>query len=106
MNKLGTALTIAAAVASSGGSVGVAQANDGAPPPNEGPSLKGCREDQRCWNWAAMGNGQRGARLTDGRKVVVEWRQWTRLRDGGKIDWKRTPHLKGDWWNPPVFEGD
>ena len=57
-----------------------------------------CVEDAPCWNWTTKGNHKRGVVLNsiDHKRVVVNHDGFTFLRSMGSIDWKRTPHLKGD----------
>ncbi len=56
-----------------------------------------CLEDQPCWSWSTMGNLSRGV-FVHGRKSVrvVEPCRFAALDFHGKIDWTRTPRLKGD----------
>jgi hypothetical protein len=56
---------------------------------------RACLEDEPCWNWNAMGNGARGV-IVNRRTVVVDHRRFCALVRQDAIDWKRTPHLKGD----------
>jgi len=55
-----------------------------------------CHEDERCWNWATMGNRSRGIVTTGGRRMVVTPPTFRRLALAGRIDWQRSPHLRGD----------
>jgi hypothetical protein len=55
-----------------------------------------CVEDDACWTWSTMGNRSRGVVLTDGRRVVVRPCRFARLDARGRIDWQRSPRLKGD----------
>ena len=63
----------------------------------EGSSAKSCQEDNPCWAWSKMGNLDRGIYI-EGRKtrIVVEPCEFAYLDFKGRIDWKRTKHLKGD----------
>lgn len=55
-----------------------------------------CAEDRPCWNWAKMGDGNRGVTLTSGRHVVVGCERFARLDRRDRIDWATTPRFKGD----------
>lgn len=55
-----------------------------------------CAEDQPCWNWRTMGNHQRGIVLTNGRRLVVNPLSFDGYRRERRIDWTRTPRLRGD----------
>lgn len=61
-----------------------------------------CREDQACWDWAQMGNGQRGVVTVDGEAMVVGTCRFQtlwyakRIRYGGRGP--RIERLKGDAW--------
>jgi hypothetical protein len=55
-----------------------------------------CAEDAPCWAWSTMGNHLRGIVLDSGRRIVVGPCRFVRLDAGGRIDWTRTPRLKGD----------
>jgi hypothetical protein len=62
-----------------------------------------CMEDQPCWQWSTMGNLDRGVyvRTEDTgrpvrRIVVVDPCTFAWLSFHGRIDWRRTRHLRGD----------
>lgn len=56
-----------------------------------------CMEDSACWNWRTMGNHRRGIYLQGGpTRIVVTGPAFDRYRAAHRIDWTRTPHLKGD----------
>lgn len=56
-----------------------------------------CTEDSACWNWRTMGNHRRGIYLKGGpARIVVTGPQFDHYRAARRIDWARTPHLKGD----------
>ena len=55
-----------------------------------------CAEDQPCWNWRTMGNHKRSIVLTNGRRIVVGPASFDGIRREGRIDWTRTPRLRGD----------
>lgn len=69
-----------------------------------------CTEDSptNCWNWATMGNLDRGVRVVKGapkigtraihdRRVrIVSPCEFALLDFIGAIDWKHTEHIKGD----------
>lgn len=55
-----------------------------------------CAEDSPCWTWSTMGNLQRGVTVKGGRYRVVDPCQFASLTQLSLIDWKRTPHLRGD----------
>lgn len=61
-----------------------------------------CMEDQPCFTWSTMGNLDRGVYVrTEGgqrvrRRVVVDPCTFAWLSFNGRIDWRRTPHLRGD----------
>lgn len=57
----------------------------------------GCSEDQPCWTWSTMGNLDRGVYVKHrSRRVVVEPCEFAYLDYKARIDWNRTPHLRGD----------
>ncbi len=62
------------------------------------PRPAACQEDAPCWNWRTMGNGRRGVVLAtrDHRRVVVDASAFDTLARVGAIDWRATPHLRGD----------
>ncbi len=62
------------------------------------PSHTACQEDAPCWNWRTMGNGQRGVVLatSDHRRAVVDAFTFDNLARACSIDWRATPHLRGD----------
>ncbi|MEJ7786174.1 MAG: hypothetical protein WKF96_15315 [Solirubrobacteraceae bacterium] len=53
-----------------------------------------CQEDAPCWTWSTMANRHRGVVLSDGRRVVVGPCGFARA--AARIDWQRTPHMRGD----------
>jgi hypothetical protein len=60
-----------------------------------------CQEDQRCWNWATMGNQQRGVVLNTPageptRRAILGPCAFAYYNYNGWIDWERTRPLKGD----------
>lgn len=59
-------------------------------------SASRCAEDAPCWSWSTMGDHARGVTLKDGRHVVVRPCRFAQLDRAKRIDWQRTPRLKGD----------
>ena len=56
-----------------------------------------CLEDEPCWRWSTMGNRKRGIiSVRSGRRVIVGPCRFARMRMRGAIDWRRTPHIRGD----------
>jgi hypothetical protein len=61
-----------------------------------------CMEDDPCWSWSTMGNLDRGVYVRGEtgkvvrRRVVVDPCTFAWLSFNGRIDWRRTPHLRGD----------
>lgn len=57
-----------------------------------------CHEDEPCWNWATMGNMDRGVFLRHGGDVVrvVDPCRFAYLDHVGRINWELSPRLKGD----------
>lgn len=55
-----------------------------------------CLDDEPCWNWRTMGNHQRSIVLTNGRRLVVGPVSFDGYRRERRIDWTRTPRLRGD----------
>ncbi len=55
-----------------------------------------CQDGQPCWNWRTMGNHKRGIVLTNGRYLVVGPASFDGISRERRIDWTRTPRLKGD----------
>lgn len=56
-----------------------------------------CEEDQTCWTWSTMGNLDRGVYVRGRRAIrVVDPCTFAYLDHRGRIDWKRTPRLRGD----------
>lgn len=55
-----------------------------------------CQEDQPCWNWRTMGNHKRGIVTLAGRRLSVGPARFDAINAGFRIDWQRTPRLKGD----------
>lgn len=58
--------------------------------------VSSCNDDQPCWNWRAMGNHRRAIVLTNGRRLLVNGLSFDGYRREHRIDWTRTPHLRGD----------
>ena len=56
-----------------------------------------CAEDAPCWTWSTMGNRQRGITLKGGKHVVVKPLRFAQLWDAGRIDWRKSAHLRGDY---------
>ncbi len=55
-----------------------------------------CADGDPCWNWRTMGNHKRGIVLTNGRRLVVGPASFDGIEREGRIDWTRTPRLRGD----------
>jgi hypothetical protein len=59
-----------------------------------------CFEDQPCWNWVTMGNGQRGVTTVTGRNLVVGTCRFRKLWRAKKIRYHGAPYvierIKGD----------
>ncbi len=75
--------------------VGLAFAGNDAPANTTGGTPY-CQEDAPCWNWRTMGDHKRGVVLLSGRHLVVGPVRYDRLNSALRIDWSRTPKLKGD----------
>lgn len=73
----------------------VAVALSGAAASNAG-ARAACYEDSPCWNWRTMGNHKRGIVTKAGRKLVIGPKRFDSINRAHRIDWARTPHLKGD----------
>src|SRR4051812_24495560 len=61
-----------------------------------------CAEDEACWNWAKMGNGQRGVVTVKGKAMVVGTCRFQKLWYAKRIRYRgpgaRIERLKGDAW--------
>lgn len=62
----------------------------------QGAASLACQEDEPCWNWAKMGNHQRGITTVGGRRVIVGPCKFQRFDRQRRIDWTATAHLRGD----------
>lgn len=56
------------------------------------PVPAACAEDDPCWRWSDMGNGERGVVTVQGAHVTVTGSTFCRT----DIDWSRTEPLNGD----------
>lgn len=65
--------------------------------PAHGAQRATCAEDAPCWTWSTMGNMQRGV-FVHGRasRVIVDPCGFAVRSFRGRIDWTRTPVLRGD----------
>ena len=61
-----------------------------------------CAEDQACWDWTQMGDGQRGVVTVEGTAMVVGTCQFQKLWYDKRIRYSgrgpRIARLKGDAW--------
>lgn len=80
MRKIIASLAVAAAFGTADGGTAVA-----ADPASLG-AIPTCQEDMSCWNWAKMGNGQRGVTTKSGRFVVVNVAKFRALYFNGRLD--------------------
>lgn len=66
--------------------------------PHEVDEERGCMEDEPCWNWISMGNGKRAIFLK-GRKRAIKVGPYAFAihAKAGRINWKKTRRMRGDF---------